>query len=234
MAAVSFTATTIFQCTPIESIWNRTPDAYCINIAAFWTSNAVWNIVSDLLLLFGPVYWILRLQVSKLKKALVFCNFSFGLFVLVASICRLTTLNSSAHKSDPLSGTLISTIWTQAETSVAVICTCIPMIRPVLARCIPALRESRPSAAVSRAIPDIQPPILLKPLPTRRMQARDENVGHGSGTGPRGLVPRAYPIPEFPYPPPGVGYYDERRLLWESSQTSLIAKGEESIREDAE
>lgn len=232
MAAIAFTTATTLQCIPVSEVWNRTSNSFCINIDAFWTANATWNIVSDVVLLLGPIYWIIRLQVPLLKKLLVLTNFSFGIFVLVASICRLSTLHSSAHKDDPLSGTLVSTVWTQAETSVAVICTCMPMLRPLLARCVPVLRESRsPRSSEPTSgpmLPVVEPPILLEPLPAvrRRLEARLENIRPVPGKGPKGLVKREYPVPSFPYPPMGVGYYSKERLKWESSQTSLIAKSQ--------
>ena len=195
-AEVVFFFVSLLQCIPVPYHLDRTAAAKCINIGIFWNANAAWNIAADGVLLFSPCYWIWRLKISNRKKALVLMNFSFGLFVLVASIFRWTTLETSAEKADALAGTLVSTVWTQAESATAIICPCLPMLRPLLERSFPKLRDA--------VVPEEQG-VVLQPLPPRAMEPR----------------PEVYKATAWPSP--GKGYYTSERLRWELSNVSLAA-----------
>ena len=205
-AEVVFFFVSLLQCIPVPTIWNRTAAAKCINIGIFWNANAAWNIAADVVLLVSPCYWIWRLKISNRKKALVLMNFSFGLFVLVASIFRWTTLETSAEKSDALAGTLVSTVWTQAESATAIICPCLPMLRPLLERFFPKLRDT--------PVSEDQQGIVLEPLPPRPMEPRHEVYASTA------------------WPPPGQGFYTKQRLLWELSLVSLAARSQKAAEED--
>ncbi len=205
-AEVVFFFVSLLQCVPVWTIWDRTAAANCINIGFFWNANAAWNIAADVVLLVSPCYWIWRLKITNRKKALVLMNFSFGLFVLVASIFRWTTLETSAEKADALAGTLVSTVWTQAESATAIICPCLPMLRPLLERFFPKLRDT--------PVPEDQQGVVLLPLP------------------PRAMEPRAEVYKSTAWPPPGKGHYTSERLRFELSVANLSIKSQKAAEED--
>ncbi|KAL8761895.1 MAG: hypothetical protein Q9184_002026 [Pyrenodesmia sp. 2 TL-2023] len=45
---------TIFLCTPVARAWDRGVEGHCINLEAFWYSNAISNIVGDIATLALP------------------------------------------------------------------------------------------------------------------------------------------------------------------------------------
>lgn len=71
---------TIFQCTPIQYMWNRTQyHGHCISDTPFWIANAIYNIVTDAVIV-ASVPWVVNtLQVSKKQKFLLHCMFSLVL-----------------------------------------------------------------------------------------------------------------------------------------------------------
>jgi hypothetical protein len=146
-AEVAFTFGTILQCWPVRGAWDPSIDSEhkrCANITAFWWSNGIWNIASDLFLILLPVPVIRKLNITLAKKIGLACMFSIGLVVIVTAVLRFTTLQTAARKAkyDPCYGSLLSTTWTNAEAALAVICANIPMLRQLLETCIPALKES--------------------------------------------------------------------------------------------
>ncbi|KAL9004413.1 MAG: hypothetical protein Q9188_002771 [Gyalolechia gomerana] len=62
---------TIFQCTPVGRYFNHSIDGSCINIEVFWYSNAINNIVGNILTLSLPVRKIHKLQITKSDKGKV-------------------------------------------------------------------------------------------------------------------------------------------------------------------
>ena len=143
---------TILQCWPVRAAWDRSvAERACTNTTAFWWSNALWNIASDIFLILLPVPIIKRLNITRTKKIGLACMFSIGLIVIITAILRFTTLREAAMKAsfDPSSGTLISTTWTTAEAALAIICANTPMLRQLLETVIPALRESLQGSAAN-------------------------------------------------------------------------------------
>ncbi|KAK5445122.1 hypothetical protein LTS15_010213 [Exophiala xenobiotica] len=143
-ACLSFTIATLLQCRPINGAWDRWDDGvHCVNIYALWYSNAIYNIVTDLIivLMVPPVIFSLKLP-TRQKLALT-CIFGLGVIVCAASISRLTTLYSSANGTDATAGSFVSTIWTSIEAGLGVICANLPMIRTPLQHFFPRLFPSR-------------------------------------------------------------------------------------------
>jgi hypothetical protein len=136
---------TVFQCSPVQTVWDKSryPEGTCINITAFWYANAIYNIVTDIIILLSVpgVVWQLRLPVrQRLGLTMVF---GLGIFVFATSILRMTTLDHSSKAPDVTAGTLISTMWTTIEASTAIICACLPMLRTPVQRLLPRLFPSR-------------------------------------------------------------------------------------------
>ncbi|EHY59267.1 hypothetical protein ABEF92_006337 [Exophiala dermatitidis] len=146
-ACLCFTSVTVFQCSPVRRAWDRwSVEGTCLNLYTLWYSNAIYNILTDLIivLMVPPVIFTLRLPIRQ-KLALT-CIFGLGVIVCAASISRLTTLYSSAYGGDLTAGSLVSTIWTTIEAGLGVICANLPMLRPTFQRFFPRLFPSRSSA----------------------------------------------------------------------------------------
>jgi hypothetical protein len=86
-SGVGFTAAIVFQCTPINSLWNAfnedilPPDRvswHCININAFGWSGATINLVLDMWLMLLPMAELIKLSLPLRKKIVVCLMFAVG------------------------------------------------------------------------------------------------------------------------------------------------------------
>lgn len=69
----------IFACTPIEKSWDATIlTGHCVNRAAVYLSNAILNIVTDLIILLQPLPMVRRMHVPLRQKILLAAIFSVG------------------------------------------------------------------------------------------------------------------------------------------------------------
>lgn len=150
---------TIFECTPIQANWDTSPDAKekksrCISTLPFWYSNAIYNIVTEFLILLSAIVRIWSLSpapntdrsvlsatssvrrsplTQKDKYSLSFV-FALGFFTVTTAILRMTTLEQT-KSPDRTADTLVSTIWSTVEASCAILCANLPMLRIVVREC---------------------------------------------------------------------------------------------------
>ena len=68
----------IFQCNPIRGAWDLTVPATCIPLPKFCLSNAVPNIIMDVIILALPIPNVWTLQMSMRQKYVVSALFLLG------------------------------------------------------------------------------------------------------------------------------------------------------------
>ena len=77
---------TIFQCVPIERVWNKKVPGSCINLTAFWYANACANIIGDIGIFLLPMPVIRSLNLPRREKWGLTMVFALGF--LYASLCN--------------------------------------------------------------------------------------------------------------------------------------------------
>ncbi|KAH0140369.1 integral membrane protein, partial [Aureobasidium melanogenum] len=84
--------TCIFQCTPVAGAYTveLQKTAKCVNITAFYLTNAALTIVTDLSTYILPFHLVRKLQISKRQKVGLAVMLGLGLFTCVSSIIRIT------------------------------------------------------------------------------------------------------------------------------------------------
>ncbi|MCJ1259068.1 hypothetical protein MMC24_006903 [Lignoscripta atroalba] len=171
---------TVLECKPINRVWNKSLPGSCINLTAFWYSNAAANILGDLAILALPMPKIKALHLPFRHKLGLFLVFAVGGFVCLTSILRMTTLNPASKSNDQTFGTLISTTWTTIEANTGIICACLPVLKAPLSLIFPRLfsshisigenislgRRNRRAAPAPNSQPNspINPGIFKKPM----------------------------------------------------------------------
>lgn len=69
----------IFACTPVSYFWNKgIKNGHCINLLAFWFSNASFNILTDLTICVLPIPVLKGLQLPKKQKYGLIAVFMVG------------------------------------------------------------------------------------------------------------------------------------------------------------
>ena len=69
---------TIFQCSPIAKSFDHSIEGHCLNVTAFWYSNASANFIGDLLILALPIRVVKGLHLPKAQKWGLMLVFSLG------------------------------------------------------------------------------------------------------------------------------------------------------------
>ncbi|KAI5272529.1 hypothetical protein E4T47_04206 [Aureobasidium subglaciale] len=135
----------LFQCRPMESAWSLTtsPD-YCISTEKFYTANAALNVVSDIMILILPVPIVWGLNTDIRKKVILTGLFSMGSVSCLVSILRMRSIIVLYKDGfeDLTWGLVEVVVWSQAELTAAMICTCTPCLRPLFEKITPILFSS--------------------------------------------------------------------------------------------
>ncbi|KAK6225597.1 hypothetical protein QIS74_01644 [Colletotrichum tabaci] len=105
-----------------------------INILGWWLANASLHLVTDILIFILPLPLLGMLKLHKPQKLALFASFSLGFLTCAISIIRIITLPGSLDTVDQTYESTPTTLWTIAELSSAVICCCIPTLRPLVQR----------------------------------------------------------------------------------------------------
>ncbi|KAL6362485.1 hypothetical protein LRP88_03767 [Fusarium phalaenopsidis] len=130
---------TIFHCIPVQAYWNHNiKDAVCnIDPAKFMFGTTLVHLFLEIAVLSLPVFQVKALNLRLGQKIAVVAMFMFGIFVCAASIIVLVeaiTLNpKTTEMAKDIKGVII---WAGTEAYLAIISSCLPIIRPVFRRLI--------------------------------------------------------------------------------------------------
>ncbi|KAI2464683.1 hypothetical protein F4781DRAFT_58118 [Annulohypoxylon bovei var. microspora] len=138
MYCIASVTATIFQCTPVTKAFDKSLKGTCINNGHFWYANAGFSIATDIIILILPMPLVYALQITRVQKAALIVVFALGVFVVITSCLRITTIDIQATTSDPTYD-IASTMWTIIEMNVAIVCACLPQIRPLIIKWFPKL-----------------------------------------------------------------------------------------------
>ncbi|KAF7596352.1 hypothetical protein BBP40_002096 [Aspergillus hancockii] len=127
------------NCVPVARFWDRSIPGSCLSFEAVWFFNASMNIATDLTLLIMPMPLLSQLQLPHMQKVALVGVFAIGGLVAVTSILRLSSLRSVANNPDTSYSNVAAAYWTAAECNVAIICACLPFLRPLVSRLFPTL-----------------------------------------------------------------------------------------------
>ncbi|CZT12686.1 uncharacterized protein RAG0_18092 [Rhynchosporium agropyri] len=139
--ALATTIAGVFQCIPVDKAWNKKKPGHCYNLVNAWYSNAVFSIVTDILILMLPMHMVYKLQRDRREKFLLYSVFGLGIFVTFTSIMRFFALKSA--KNPDTTYDITSGFWSVIEINVGVICICLPPLRSLLSRQFAFFNHSR-------------------------------------------------------------------------------------------
>ncbi|KAF1844858.1 uncharacterized protein K460DRAFT_429649 [Cucurbitaria berberidis CBS 394.84] len=132
--------TSILTCVPVHAYWNimEKVNAKCIDNKIIWYVNASVNITTDLLVVALPFRVIWGLHIPKRQKVALLGVLTIGWFVCVVSILRLHALVVlMAHPEDKSWYGSKVAYWSSIEINLAIVCACLPTLKPLLVKIIP-------------------------------------------------------------------------------------------------
>lgn len=134
LAAVT---TSIFACLPIQDFWLASSNPQCVNLSAFTTATAAWDVLTNTLILVLPMFAVARWAQPTAERWAFAAMYGLGLVACVASGLRLYGL----HAGDIMraSPTHNSSLWlsTTVEFNVLILCASLPTLGPLIDRCFP-------------------------------------------------------------------------------------------------
>lgn len=135
---ISSMTATIFQCNPVAKAFDKARTGTCINLATFWFANAGFSIATDVIVLLLPMPLVYGLEVPRAQKLALMAVFAIGVFVVITSCLRVTTLDVFATSTDNTYD-IANVMWTIIEPNVAIVCACLPTLRQLVVKLFPAL-----------------------------------------------------------------------------------------------
>ncbi|KAH6663234.1 hypothetical protein B0J14DRAFT_707230 [Halenospora varia] len=132
--AIAGTLGSMLNCLPIERNWDASAPTNCVGRMYFWQAYAIMHIITDVLILVMPLPLLKTLPLPRVQKGVLVAVFSLGIFTCAISVIRLTTLRASLMSTDVTWTMPTTLIWSMAEVLCAIICVCIPTLRPLVVR----------------------------------------------------------------------------------------------------
>ncbi|KAH8836600.1 hypothetical protein MCOR27_010357 [Pyricularia oryzae] len=142
---VAILATTVFLCLPVNAYWERfnpeNPMPFnqfeCgIDSKRFYIGTAIPTVVTNLLLLAMPVPYVWRLRMPTPQKVAVLAVFLFGAILTVVSAVRLVVIVDVDVADPDMTWNIVdSIIWSHVEGNIAILCCCLPTLKPILDIC---------------------------------------------------------------------------------------------------
>ncbi|KAI1503076.1 hypothetical protein F5X99DRAFT_426419 [Biscogniauxia marginata] len=126
----------IFLCNPIAGFWDTSLNAKCIPTPFEWYINATGNIVTDIIIFILPMPVLGHLNLPKAQRVLLIGIFSLGFFTCAISAIRIKYLKQG---SDFTYENIGGSSWSITELCSGVTCACLPTLRPIASKWVPAL-----------------------------------------------------------------------------------------------
>ncbi|CAK3813283.1 Hypothetical predicted protein [Lecanosticta acicola] len=115
----------IFKCSPIAASWDPFITNYtCAKEFVSGGETGVFNVISDVYILFLPIPMIWNLQTNTKRKLRLLAVFSVGLFTAVTSIVRLAETVIQAKNPDAFYALGKVDIWALLEYSIGLMVVC--------------------------------------------------------------------------------------------------------------
>lgn len=140
------TIATIVSCIPVNRLWvGPSAGGYCFNFNIFWMTMGGVELVIDLVILIMPVRMILALRLSRQQKVLL-----VGIFLLGGLYVTYTSCDSRTNQVPSVIITGLvrvvlgykpgsqnvafsrAELWSAVHVGIAVVCACLPVLRPFL------------------------------------------------------------------------------------------------------
>jgi fucose permease len=156
LAGVVLTFMNIFQCRPVDAAWNPSvKDKSCIPLLTEFICSAPVNIVTDLAILALPIPVLTGMKLPQRQKVILVLTFSLGIFVTIVDVVRIYYLQEAitrapmapTHDSSALFGgtpefawnASLSLMWSAVEVNVGITIACVPTLKPLVLRILPAI-----------------------------------------------------------------------------------------------
>ncbi|KAK3687807.1 hypothetical protein B0T22DRAFT_479091 [Podospora appendiculata] len=164
-------------CIPLQAFWDKTIEgAYCHSNKIWWANTGL-AIGTDVLIFLLPIPLVVPLSLPRRQKFVVVGIFALGFFICLVSFIRLYILYRQQTDPDPIgdftwTGTEL-TLWTVVEVNTSIVVACLMTLKPLVARFLPRLLDSREGAGTSSDTSSA-PPLTIGSRPLRNPAAQSQ------------------------------------------------------------
>ncbi|KUI54152.1 hypothetical protein VP1G_01616 [Cytospora mali] len=123
-----------FTCYPVEAQWESSIKGTCSNYGTISFGIGIANVVIDFILLGLPLPTLWKLRMSTRRKVLLFFTLGAGSSACIASIIRLTYVQSGLSTYDESWDSVPVAILSGVEMCTAIIASCFATYRPLVER----------------------------------------------------------------------------------------------------
>lgn len=156
IAGTVLTLLNIFQCRPVVAAfsYSYSGQAQCIPLLTEFICSAPVNIITDLAILALPIPVLTGMNLPRRQKYILVATFSLGIFLTIVDVVRIyylqqaITLAPTTTVSDPTAifgdspdfawNASLSLMWSAIEVNMGMICACIPTLKPLIIKILPA------------------------------------------------------------------------------------------------
>ncbi|KAL5118448.1 hypothetical protein ACEQ8H_003624 [Pleosporales sp. CAS-2024a] len=148
---------TIFQCSPVSSIWENIGFGKCIDYISYLYASAAINVFTDIVLCVLPVPHLWSLKMPMRQRIILCLLFVGGAGACIAGLIRIAYLHKLRILDLPFQS-VPSLLLTVVECSLGIISVSIPAIRPLVVRFIPSGSRQSPALSITFGQQLSQPP----------------------------------------------------------------------------
>ncbi|KAF9693419.1 hypothetical protein EKO04_008653 [Ascochyta lentis] len=133
---ISFTISHLFTCYPITVFIEPYYGNSCVETVPMFLALLFTGVFADFLILILPIPMVLSIKLDIRKKLIVLGMLMLGAAVCAVSVTRVVATYSIAeeyikHPNDVIFYTAPVFFWTNIELSLAIVCACLPTLRPI-------------------------------------------------------------------------------------------------------
>ncbi|KAF8849314.1 MFS general substrate transporter [Acephala macrosclerotiorum] len=155
IAGVVLTFLNVFQCSPVSAAYDpKQTSNKCTSITTLYLCSAPVNIITDLAILVLPIPVLTGMRLPQRQKTVLVFTFTLGVFVTIVDVIRIYYLQQAvdnqvvAHQqlgtgTDFAWNAATALMWSAVEVNVGIICACIPTLKPLVKRILPAMITDR-------------------------------------------------------------------------------------------
>ncbi|KAF2732919.1 hypothetical protein EJ04DRAFT_496088 [Polyplosphaeria fusca] len=140
----------LLQCeqVPVQSYWFMTayPERKCVSIGPIYYVTGALNVFSDFLIFLWPAKDLAKIQISLKQRIILILMFTIGILVCVAGCFRIWYTWIFINTYDALWHGCTLYVIIAIETSLGIICGCLPACKPLMSKLVPLIFTSTHSS----------------------------------------------------------------------------------------
>lgn len=157
IAGAVLTLLNAFQCNPVRAAYDSTvANANCLSIVTLYLCSAPLNIITDLTILVLPIPVLTGMRLPQRQKTILVFTFALGILVTIVDLVRIYYLQKAVDvqgimhvpldtRADFAKTASTALMLSAVEVNVGIICACIPTLKPLVKKILPAMITDRVS-----------------------------------------------------------------------------------------